>query len=242
MNNLSAHAQDFIKIMHRYTGISEKRLTNYMKENGVANIVENANILCVNDSQRARLYDLFMFKYTYDLLYALGIQNIKLDSFDMTKTYFEKYFSNSYEKERFVVAYLDNQYNMITVKNMFEGTIDEAKIYPRELLKEAMFHNSWALCLAHNHIGGSPEPSNEDINTTNKLVKIFSTIDIYVVDHVIVARDQSISFTEIGLLKPNPIIVNNAIIERNKSSENEKHKTINLEARRLAKRSYDLEL
>ena len=64
------------------------------------------------------------------------------------------------------------------------GTINQSYVYPREILKEALFNDASSVIFAHNHPGGSLEPSKDDIKMTERLVETLSTVDIKVIDHI----------------------------------------------------------
>lgn len=102
--------------------------------------------------------------------------------------------------EIFSVAFLDSKNKLITVEDMFRGTIDAATIYPREVVKAALQHNAAALMFSHNHPSGLAEPSRADKAITDRLVKALGLVDIRVLDHFIVCRGETVSFAERGLL------------------------------------------
>lgn len=102
--------------------------------------------------------------------------------------------------ESFAVLYLDARHSLIVFEEMFRGTLTQTSVYPREILKHALRHNAAALILAHNHPSGSTEPSRADELLTKALGTALAMIDVRVVDHLIVAGGQSLSFAERGLL------------------------------------------
>ena len=104
------------------------------------------------------------------------------------------------EREVFCMIYLDSQHGIIDFEILFHGTIDAASVYPREVVKSALKHNAAAIILAHNHPSGSPEPSSADKRITDQIITALKTVDIRVLDHLIVGGTQSISFAELGLL------------------------------------------
>ncbi|EGG94670.1 DNA repair protein [gamma proteobacterium IMCC1989] len=104
------------------------------------------------------------------------------------------------EREVFCMIYLDSQHGIIDFEILFHGTIDAASVYPREVVKSALKYNAAAIILAHNHPSGSPEPSSADKRITDQIITALKTVDIRVLDHLIVGGTQSISFAELGLL------------------------------------------
>ncbi len=104
------------------------------------------------------------------------------------------------EYESFGVMYLNNQHGLIKLKEMFRGTINEAKVYPREIVKAALHFNAAAVILTHNHPSGRKEPSEADKNITRKLISALELVEVRVLDHIIVGGDDTFSFAQNGLL------------------------------------------
>lgn len=102
--------------------------------------------------------------------------------------------------EIFACVFLDNRHRVIAFEEMFRGTIDGASVYPREVVKTALRHNAAAVLFAHNHPSGVAEPSSADRSITKRLVDALALVDIRVLDHLILAHDQTTSFAERGLL------------------------------------------
>jgi DNA repair protein RadC len=103
-------------------------------------------------------------------------------------------------RELFGVMFLDNQHRLIESEITNTGTIDGASIYPREIVKRALFHNAAAVIFTHNHPSGVAEPSGADERITTRLVNALQLIDVRVLDHLIIGRDSTVSFAERGLL------------------------------------------
>jgi DNA repair protein RadC len=106
----------------------------------------------------------------------------------------------SLEREVFAVIFLDKRHRLISYQEMFQGTIDGASVHPREVVKEALKQNAAAVILAHPHPSGVAEPSQADEFITQRLKDALSLVDIRVLDHIIVAGGDTISFAERGLL------------------------------------------
>lgn len=83
---------------------------------------------------------------------------------------------------------------------MFRGTIDQASVYPREVVKEALQHNAAAVIFAHNHPSGNLEPSAADRTLTQRLKEALALVEVRTLDHVIVAGDRTTAFAELGWL------------------------------------------
>jgi DNA repair protein RadC len=104
------------------------------------------------------------------------------------------------EHELFAVLLLDTRHRLIEYVELFRGTIDGASVHPREVVKLALAHNAAALVLAHPHPSGAATPSQADEFITRRLREALALVDIRVLDHIIVAGGDTVSFAESGLL------------------------------------------
>ncbi|WP_371196054.1 DNA repair protein RadC [Glaciecola sp. SC05] len=104
------------------------------------------------------------------------------------------------QREVFSMLMLDSQHQLIAYREMFQGTINSAAVYPRELVKQAMDDNAAAVILAHNHPSGRPEPSQSDINITQKIKQAMALVDVMVLDHFVIGDGNAVSFAQRGLL------------------------------------------
>lgn len=102
--------------------------------------------------------------------------------------------------EVFSIMFLDVQNRVIVYEEMFRGTISQTSVYPREVVTAALKHGAASVILAHNHPSGSVEPSRADEALTQTLKSALALIDCRVLDHVIVAADNSLSMAERGLI------------------------------------------
>jgi DNA repair protein RadC len=122
-----------------------------------------------------------------------------LTSPDITRAYLSAQL-RGYTYEVFVCLFLDNQHRVIQLDELFRGTIDGASVYPREVVKQALYHNAAAVILGHNHPSGISEPSQADKQITEKLKQALAMLDIRVLDHFIIGDGQPYSFAEHGLI------------------------------------------
>ena len=104
------------------------------------------------------------------------------------------------DHEVFVVVLLDAQHRVIATEELFRGTLTQTSVYPREVVKLALKHNSASVIFAHNHPSGIAEPSRADELLTTSLKQALALVDIKVLDHIIVAGATGLSFAERGLL------------------------------------------
>lgn len=134
-----------------------------------------------------------------NILHMRVINGIPLTNSDTVREYL-KVRIGTLEHEVFWTVFLDNQHKVICMEELFRGTIDGAAVYPREVVKAALQHNAAALIFAHNHPSGVSEPSQADVAITQRLKTALNTIDIRVLDHIIIGCGECTSFAERGLI------------------------------------------
>lgn len=96
--------------------------------------------------------------------------------------------------EHLLVLYLDRKNRLIRDEVHQQGTVDHTPLYPREIVKRALELAASAIILVHNHPSGDPTPSKADIDMTKQVVRALDSVDITVHDHVIVGRNDFLSF------------------------------------------------
>lgn len=104
------------------------------------------------------------------------------------------------KNEQFCVIYLNNQHQVIAFEKLFQGTINNAPVFPRVVAQKALEHNAAAVIFAHNHPSGKAEPSHADKEITQRLKRALDLLDINVLDHFIITSTDWVSFTAIGEL------------------------------------------
>ena len=100
------------------------------------------------------------------------------------------------QNEVFKVVLLNTKNEIITDIDVSVGTLNSSLVHPREVFKEAIRRSSNKMILIHNHPSGSVEPSNEDKNITDRLIKCGDLIGIEVIDHIIIGDGLYFSFKE----------------------------------------------
>ena len=88
-------------------------------------------------------------------------------------------------RERFGVLFLDSQHGLISLETLFEGTLSQTSVYPREVVRRALQLNAAAVILTHNHPSGSVDASHADISLTQTLKSALALVDVRVLDHII---------------------------------------------------------
>lgn len=104
------------------------------------------------------------------------------------------------EHEIFAMALLDAQYRLIDYLEPFRGTLTQATVYPREVVKMALTANAAAVIIGHNHPSGALQPSSADLTLTRHLDSALKLVDVRLLDHILVADNRTYSFAEHGQL------------------------------------------
>lgn len=105
------------------------------------------------------------------------------------------------EKEHFCVMLLDTKNHVKGFKHVSIGTATASLVHPREVFYEAVMAHATSIIAVHNHPSGDPTPSNEDIAVTKRLYDAGKIMDIPLLDHVVIGKEQFISMKEEGLFE-----------------------------------------
>jgi len=124
--------------------------------------------------------------------------NVALSSSAIVKRFITMRIGAS-EHEQFLVLFLNSQNRMIADEVMFNGTVNAASVYPREVAKRALELNAVSVIIAHNHPSGAAYPSESDKVLTRSLKAALGLLDITILDHIIVGAD-TYSFAENRIL------------------------------------------
>ena len=102
--------------------------------------------------------------------------------------------------ERVRILYLNSRNMLIRDEAMSEGSVDEAAVYVREIMRRALDCHATALIIVHNHPSGDPQPSQQDIRLTRDMIEAGRHLKITVHDHVIIGRKGHSSLRALGLI------------------------------------------
>jgi DNA repair protein RadC len=105
------------------------------------------------------------------------------------------------EREVFSVAFLTNRHQVISVEDLFFGTLDGAEVYPKEVARAALRHNAAAIICAHNHPSNGhngSEPSAADRAVTIRLKDALAMLEIRLLDHFVVSASGTVSLAARG--------------------------------------------
>lgn len=114
---------------------------------------------------------------------------------------FLQYSMQDLKKEVFKVIYLNNRNQIIDAINLFEGTLDNIPVRPRDIVESAINRQATRLIFAHNHPAGDPTPSKNDKQLTRDLVFVGMVLEIKVLDHIIIGDSTYFSFVDAGLIE-----------------------------------------
>ncbi|MCU8013715.1 RadC family protein [Shewanella sp. SM74] len=164
------------------------------------------NLLCASRNQVCRLPGVGPVKYAQlqaaaELARRVAQENLQrgqvLTNPDLTRDYLMRQLADrSYEV--FAVLLLDSQHRVIQFVELFRGTIDSASVYPREVVSLVLEKKAAAVIVCHNHPSGIAEPSQADRRITERLKNALATIDVSLLDHMVVGDREIVSFAERG--------------------------------------------
>ena len=102
------------------------------------------------------------------------------------------------QREHYVLLSLDARKKLISIDAVSVGTLDSALVHPRETFETAISRHASTIIISHNHPSNDPNPSDDDIAVTKRLVMAGRVLGISVIDHVVIGRDCYYSFQEHG--------------------------------------------
>ena len=108
---------------------------------------------------------------------------------------------NGRERETFVVLFLNRKHALISTEVLFEGTLTQAAVHPREIVRYALLKNAAAVICGHNHPSGEIKPSTDDQVITSKIKRACELVEVQLLDHLIITNGDWYSFADNGLLK-----------------------------------------
>lgn len=122
-----------------------------------------------------------------------------LSSWDALQDYLQAAMAHS-TVEEVRILFLNAKNMLIANEAMWRGSVDEAAMHVREVMKRAVAHGAAAIIIVHNHPSGDPKPSQQDIRLTRDLVEACRHLRIAVHDHVIIGAQGNSSMRSLGLI------------------------------------------
>jgi len=161
--------------------------------------------------KKSNSFDLDLFRKTYQG----PTVRVKLVVMEKTASYLPTtpltsseqvahYFSPLEEEPReiLIAMHLDNKHRALSIEEVSKGTLTSSLFEPKAILQGAILANAAAVILVHQHPGGDPKPSPEDISVTKVLKQLTDILPVRLLDHVIIGRNSYFSFADQGLLQP----------------------------------------
>ncbi len=102
--------------------------------------------------------------------------------------------------EEFKALFLNGRNQLLSVETLQTGTVNRSVVYPRKIVERALYHHSVGVIIAHNHPAGTLKPSQDDCAVTKAIKDALKTVEINLLDHIIIGGNDYFSFNEKGLM------------------------------------------
>ena len=191
----------YIQAFARIIGVKEDAAIEYAERKGLNALVDNATQLLATPVQREKHQ---AFLDLYRMSSTINTRNPIINSPEKASSYFHSVMDEIYDKEAFVVAFLNTKNRIIDHEVVSIGTINSSIVHPREVFRNAIINKANSVILCHNHPSGDLTPSTEDINITRRLKETGNLLGIKVLDHLIVNginQNEVYSFQAKGVLE-----------------------------------------
>lgn len=123
-----------------------------------------------------------------------------LSSAEKVVDHLRPFFVKDPYRECFVVVFLNSRNAHIATEVLFQGSLSQSAVYPREVVRRALNLGAAAVVIAHNHPSGNLNPSLEDQQITNRLKEALALVEVVLHDHLLVCSQGYYSFAEHGLI------------------------------------------
>ena len=148
----------------------------------------------MNVAKRINIVSIKMVKESSFLYQTRTISSPK-DAYEMIKEQLE-----GLDREQFIIACLNTKNEPTNISVISVGTLNKAIVHPREVFKTAILSNAANVIAFHNHPSGDTEPSQQDIQLTNRLYEAGELLGIKLLDHLIIGDGTFTSLKEKGYL------------------------------------------
>lgn len=102
--------------------------------------------------------------------------------------------------EEFKTLFLNGRNQLLSVETLQSGTVNRSVVYPRKIVERALYHHAVGVIIAHNHPAGTLKPSKEDCVVTKSVKDALKTVEISLLDHIIIGDNDYFSFNKKGLI------------------------------------------
>lgn len=121
-------------------------------------------------------------------------------SADASADHFRAFFREADRREQFCCLFLNGQNQVLATEVLFTGSLTSAAVHPREVVQRVIELGAAAVVFAHNHPSGTTRPSDHDRRVTQKLQTALESIDVRLLDHIIIGGSEFYSFADAGIL------------------------------------------
>jgi DNA repair protein RadC len=175
--------------------VAEKLLIKFENFNNLINNADTDFNLKSNIDNKVNTFLLAIKELIKRVLVSKIVKQDILSSFKKLVDYL-KFSMMSLKVEHLRILYLNKRNILIADEILAKGTVDELPFFPRELIKRALFHEAISVIIVHNHPSGSSKPSQKDIQITSKIVNACNSVNIKVLDHIIISKGEYFSFKD----------------------------------------------
>ncbi len=102
--------------------------------------------------------------------------------------------------EEFKTLFLNGRNQLLSVETLQSGTVNRSIVYPRKIVERALYHHAVGVIIAHNHPAGTIKPSKDDCAVTKSVKDALKTVEISLLDHIIIGGNDYFSFNSKGLI------------------------------------------
>lgn len=191
--------EKFSELFNTFTGVPKGTIKKYLKDenNSIENMLNHPGSLTQNVKQLEKINQFKEFKSIYDNLTSqFGKNKYNISSPNDVYEYIANKLKGIRDKEYVSCTFLDTKNSVIKTEILGIGTINQAIVDQREIIKKALLYDAKGIILAHNHPSGNPKPSLEDIAITANIRDTGEKMSINILDHLIIGENNYISVKE----------------------------------------------
>lgn len=195
----------FAEVFSNIFNVKKQEVLDFINkdENGIKNIFYHPTSFSNDNNFLNKITE---FKELNSILKNLEYDYQISDSTTACK-YMQNLLGQYKDKERLACVFLNSQ-NYVIAHQIFEGTVDQAPVYKREILKLALNYDAKNVLIGHNHPGGGIYPSIADKDITASLQSALKVAEIRLLDHIIVGQGKEFSFAENAMIKEETVKYN----------------------------------
>jgi DNA repair protein RadC len=175
--------------------IAKELLSRFKSLNGVLD-ADRKELQGINGVSKHSVLFLSLLKDISILYMEKGIHNKDLLSTPQVVYDYLKVSLKGLTDEEFKMLFLDSRNQLIVIETLKTGTVNRSIVFPRKVVERALYHHTVGVIIAHNHPAGSLEPSQEDQDITRAIREALKTVDIVLLDHIVIGGNEFFSFKE----------------------------------------------